>query len=467
MNVFRLLINGELVDGATSSPVLNPATEKAVADCPRGSPAQLDEAVAAASAAFPTWASTSLDGRKAVVGRVADAIEANGHELARLLTQEQGKPIKDATEEVFGMAAFFRYFTGIEMPVKVIDDSEGRRVEVHRRPLGVIGAIVPWNFPLLLLGFKLSPALIAGNTVVLKPSPTTPLTALKLGEIIKEIVPPGVVNVIADDNDLGALLTAHRDVRKISFTGSTATGSKVMAGAADLLKRVTLELGGNDAGIVLADVDPKEVAPKIFQSAFANNGQVCIAMKRLYVHSSIYDEMCAELAALADDAVLGNGLEQGTQLGPLQNRMQYEKVRELIESAKIDGKVITGGEVLDQVGYFIRPTIVRDVADGSRIVDEEQFGPILPVIKFDDPEDAVIRANASDYGLGGSVWSSNVGHAYELAEKMDAGTVWINKHLELDPAIPFGGAKQSGLGTELGEEGLKEFTQLKVINIAR
>lgn len=467
MSEFKLLINGELVDGAASSPVLNPATEEAVAECPRASEAQLNDAVAAASAAFPGWAATSLDERKAVVGKIADAIEANGQELARLLTQEQGKPINDATGEVFGTAAFFRYFMSLDMPVKVIDDNEGRRVEAHRKPLGVIGAIVPWNFPMLLMAFKLPPALIAGNTVVLKPSPTTPLTSLKLGEIIKDIVPAGVVNVVADDNDLGAALTAHPDVRKVSFTGSTATGSKVMAGAAGLLKRITLELGGNDAGIVLGDVNPKETAPKLFQSAFANSGQVCIAMKRLYVHSSIYDEMCDELATIAENTIIGDGLEQGTQLGPLQNKMQYDKVNELIESAKKDGKVIAGGTTPDQAGYFIRPTIVRDVTDGSRIVDEEQFGPVLPVIRYDDPEDAVARANASDYGLGGSIWSSDVDKAYALAEKMDAGTVWINKHLELDPAIPFGGAKQSGLGTELGEEGLEEFTQLKIINMAR
>lgn len=466
MSEFKLLINGALVDGAKTSDVINPATEKVVASCPRASEAQLDEAVAAAKAAFSSWSETTIDERKAKINEIADAVEANGEELARLLTQEQGKPIGDAMGEVFGMAAFFRYFTSLDLPVRVLDDSETRRVEAHRKPLGVIGAIVPWNFPLILMAFKVPPALLAGNTVVLKPAPTTPLTSLKFGEIIKDILPAGVVNVIADDNDLGAPLTAHPDVRKVSFTGSTATGAKVMAGAAGLLKRITLELGGNDAGIVLGDVDPKETAPKLFQAAFQNNGQVCIAMKRLYVHESIYDEICNELAALAEAAVIGDGLEQGTQIGPLQNKMQFDKVKELLEDARATGTIIAGGEVPDQPGYFIRPTIVRDVKDGTRIVDEEQFGPVLPVIKYSDAEDTINRVNASDYGLGGSIWSTDLDKAWALANKMDSGTVWINKHAELDPAIPFGGAKMSGLGTELGEEGLLEFTQLKIINMA-
>jgi acyl-CoA reductase-like NAD-dependent aldehyde dehydrogenase len=467
MSDYKLLINGELKAGDLTMPVINPATEEVLADCPRASEDQLNEAVAAAKAAFPAWSATSIDERKAVVNKIADAIEANGQEFAQLLVQEQGKPLADATGEVFGMAAFCRYFTALDLPVKVIDDSEGRRVEAHRRPLGVVGAIVPWNFPLILAAFKLPPALIAGNTLVLKPAPTTPLTTLRLGELIKDIVPAGVINFITDANDLGAPMTAHPDIAKISFTGSTATGSKVMAGAAGLLKRITLELGGNDAGIVMDDVDPKEAAPKLFQSAFQNSGQVCIAMKRLYVHENIYEEMCEELATIANETVVGDGLEQGTKLGPLNNKMQYDKVNEIIDDAKKNGNVIAGGEPVDGPGYFIRPTIVKDIGTGTRLVDEEQFGPALPVIKFDSYDDVINQANNSDYGLGGSVWSSDLDKAYALAEKMESGTVWINKHAELDPGIPFGGAKQSGLGNELGEEGLEEFTQLKIINMAK
>ncbi len=466
MSDYKLLINGELVVGDQSMDVLNPATEAVLASCPRASENQLNAAVAAAKAAFPAWSVTSIDERKRVVNTIADVIEANAAELAQLLTQEQGKPLADATGEVYGMAAFCRYFTSLDLPVEVLEDSDGKRVEAHRKPLGVVAAIVPWNFPLILMAFKLPPALIAGNTLIVKPAPTTPLTTLRLGELIREVVPAGVVNIITDANDLGAALTAHPDVRKVSFTGSTATGSKVMAGAAGLLKRITLELGGNDAGIVLDDVDPKEIAPKLFQSAFQNSGQVCIAMKRLYVHESIYDEICDELTAIANDTVVGDGLQQGTRLGPLQNRMQYEKVKELIEDAAQHGRIIAGGEVLDQPGYFIRPTIVRDIVDGTRLVDEEQFGPVLPVISYSDFEDVVARANASPYGLGGSVWGKDLERAYAVADKMDAGTIWINQHADLNPAIPFGGSKQSGLGTELGADGLAEFTQLKIINMA-
>ncbi|MBN9555928.1 MAG: aldehyde dehydrogenase family protein [Alphaproteobacteria bacterium] len=467
MSPYKLLIGGRMADGDLTMDVVNPATEEVLAKAPRASKAQLDEAVAAAKAAFPAWSTTSIATRKAALTAIADVMEKNAGELARILTQEQGKPLADATGEVYGAAAFFRYFTALDLPVKVLDDSKDRRVEMHRKPLGVIGAIVPWNFPMILMAFKVPPALLAGNTIVVKPAPTTPLSTLRFGELVKDLLPPGVLNVITDANDLGGALTAHPDVRKISFTGSTATGRKVMAGAAETLKRITLELGGNDAGIVLPDVNPKETAPKLFQGAFQNNGQVCIAMKRLYVHESIYDAMCDELAALAEQAVVGDGLEQGTQLGPLQNRMQFEKVKEILADAKQHGTIIAGGEVPDRPGYFIKPTIVRDITDGTRLVDEEQFGPVLPVIKYSDPEDAVARANASPYGLGGSIWSTDLDKAYALANQMNSGTVWVNKHADLAPNIPFGGAGQSGLGSELGEEGLAEFTQVQVINVAR
>jgi acyl-CoA reductase-like NAD-dependent aldehyde dehydrogenase len=467
MTDFKLLIGGQLVDGDLSMDVVNPANEQVVAACPRASKAQLDQAVAAAKAAFPAWSRTPIAERKTLIGKIADVIEANAAELARLLTQEQGKPLQDATFEAYGAAAFFRYFTSLDLPVKLIQDGGGKKVEAHRRPLGVIAAITPWNFPLILMAFKVPAALLAGNTLVLKPAATTPLATLRLAALIADIVPPGVINVIADANDLGGELTAHPDVRKVSFTGSTATGKKVMAGAADALKRITLELGGNDAAIVLGDVDPKVTAGKLFQGAFQNNGQVCIAVKRVYAHESVYDAICDELAVLADAAVIGDGLEQGTQIGPLQNKMQYDKVREILEDARQHGNIIAGGVVPDQAGYFIRPTIVRDITDGTRLVDEEQFGPVLPVIKFADAEDALLRANNTPYGLGGSIWSNDIASAYALAERMESGTVWINHHADLAPNIPFGGAKQSGLGVELGEEGLAEFTQLQVINIAQ
>ena len=467
MGPFKLLIDGQLVDGASTMSVINPATEQELAVCARASAAQLDQAVAAAKRAFPAWRDTPIDTRRKALIAMADAIQGDLQNLARLLTQEQGKPLADAMGEVFGAAAFFRYFASLDLAEKVIEDSDARRVVSRRRPLGVVAAIVPWNFPLILMAFKVPAALLSGNTVVLKPAATTPLSTLRIAELVKDLLPPGVLNVIADANDLGAAITAHPDIRKVSFTGSTETGKKVMAGAAEALKRVTLELGGNDAAIVLEDNDPKEAAGKIFSGAFQNSGQVCIAIKRAYVHESIYDALCDELALLADAAVVGDGLEQGTTMGPLQNKTQFDKVLGIIEEARGQGKVIAGGLPHAGKGYFIRPTIVRDISDGTRLVDEEQFGPVLPVIKIRDGEDALARANASDYGLGGSIWSQDLDRAMDLAGRMDTGTVWINKHAELAPNIPFGGAKLSGIGTELGEEGLSEFTQMHVINMAK
>lgn len=467
MSEYKLLINGALVEGDAKLDVLNPATEEVVATCARASKAQLDQAVEAANAAFPAWRAKPIDERRAVLVAIADALQANIQDLARLLVQEQGKPLQDAMGEVFGASAFFRYFSSLDLSPKVVANDDKSRIEVRRKPLGVVGCIIPWNFPVMLMAFKVPAALLAGNTVIVKPAPTTPLTALKFGEIIKDIVPPGVVNVIADANDLGGELTKHPGVRKISFTGSTETGKKVMASAADALKRISLELGGNDALIVLDDVDPKETAPKVFGAAMQNAGQVCIAAKRIYVHESIYDQMCDEFAALARNMVVGDGLQQGTQMGPLQNKQQFEKVMGFLDSAKKDGKIIAGGGRKGDKGYFIEPTVVRDIAEGSKLVDEEQFGPVMPVIKYSDPKDAVRRANASEYGLGGSIWAKDSEKAWALAEAMESGSVWVNKHADLQPHLPFGGSKFSGIGSELGEEGLKEFTQVQVLNMAR
>ena len=324
----------------------------------------------------------------------------------------------------------------MELPVEVIEDSDRRLVEAHRTPLGVVGAIIPWNFPLVLLGFKLAPALLAGNTLVVKPAPTTPLATLRLAELIKDVLPAGVLNVVADANDLGSRISAHPDIRKISFTGSTATGAKVMAGAASTIKRITLEMGGNDAGLVLPDADPKEIAPKLFDAAFGNNGQICIALKRLYVHEDIYDSLCTELAEIANSKKVGDGSQEGTELGPLQNKAQYEKVKTILADAAEKGTIIAGGNAKGGPGYFIEPTIVRDIEEGARLVDEEQFGPALPVIKYADPEDALTRINRCPEGLGGSVWARDVDAARALAARMEAGTIWVNKHGELDPGSP-------------------------------
>src|SRR6516164_5566251 len=312
MHDFRLLINGRLVKGASTLDVINPATGRTLAAAPRADRAQLDQAVAAAKAAFPTWSAMPLRQRAALLVKLADALEADQGAFARLLTQEQGKPLSQASWEIAATIGTMRYFATLDLPIEVLKEDDRQKVVRQHRPLGVVAAITPWNFPVLLLMFKVAPALLAGNTVVAKPAPTTPLTTLRFGELCARVLPAGVVNVIVDQNDLGTALTSHPDVAKVAFTGSTATGKKVMANAAGTLKRLTLELGGNDAAIVLRDIDPKDVAPRIYAAAMANAGQTCVAIKRLYVHDSIHDAVGDELGRLARETVVGDGLEQGT-----------------------------------------------------------------------------------------------------------------------------------------------------------
>jgi acyl-CoA reductase-like NAD-dependent aldehyde dehydrogenase len=459
----RLLIGGRLVAGGVTMDVVNPATGKVGASCPRGFVAQFEEAVSAAKGAQPAWSRTTLSERQALLLRIADVIDANSSELSRLLVLEQGKSMADAAFEIGGTAAFFRHTAAATLEPRVLEDSEQRRAELHRRPLGVVAVIVPWNFPMLIMAFKVPPALLTGNTLVIKPAATTPLTTLRFAGLIADIVPPGVVNVVTDANDLGDVLTTHPDVAKVSFTGSTATGLKVMANAAKSLKRVTLELGGNDAGIVLDDADPAAIAEGIYRGAFFNSGQACIALKRLFVPDSMYVDVCQALASVATRP----GFGEGSSVNPLQNQMQYDRVKGLLAEAREQGRIVCGGAVQEGGGYFIQPTIVADVEEGMRIVDEEQFGPILPVLRYSHLDDAIRRANATNYGLGASVWSSDVKRAEKVAEQLAAGTVWINQHIDLGPHIPQAGAKHSGLGVELGEEGLHEFTQVQVINIKR
>lgn len=464
--MYKLLINGNLVDGASVMEIVNPATGQGFATCPCADAAQLETAIAAAKAAFSGWAATPAAERRALLERLADGIEARADEFARLLTQEQGKPIPQASYEMAGAIAVMRHFAAMELPSEVLREANGTKLIRHWTPLGVVAAITPWNFPMLLLMMKLGPALAAGNTVIAKPAPTTPLTTLLMGQVAADILPAGVLNVIADQNDLGSRLTAHPDIAKVSFTGSTGTGKKVMQSVADTLKRLTLELGGNDAAIVLDDADIDVVAPAIFQAATINAGQVCLAAKRVYAPRALYDELCDALAALAKAAVVDNGDKQGTQIGPIQNRQQFEKLKDFLADAHANGTIIAGGTVLDREGFFIAPTIVRDIPDDAKLVREEQFGPVLPILAYDDLDDAIARANDSEYGLGGTIWTADPERAIAVAMRIDTGTVWINKHLDLPFDVPTGGAKQSGVGTELGREGMEEFAQSKIINVA-
>jgi len=464
---YTMTIDGKAESAKATFGVINPATEEIFAQPPECTKAQLDAAMESAQTAYKAWRKDEARRRQSLID-CAEAIKARMGELAPLLTQEQGKPVDKAMEEVFGASIWFQYTASLQMPVEVIQDNEQSRIEIRRRPLGVVGAITPWNFPLMLGVWKIAPALLAGNTVVIKPSPFTPLTTLKLGEILRSVLPPGVLNVVSGGNDLGSWITSHPAVRKISFTGSVATGKKVAAAAAPDLKRVTLELGGNDAAIMLADVDVKSAAQKIFWGAFANSGQICSAIKRVYVPEAIYGAVVNELAEIARGVKVGNGLEAGTQLGPLNNKPQFERVKELVEDARKHGaRIVTGGKAAADKGYFYAPTIVADISDGTRLVDEEQFGPALPIISYRNVEDAIERANGTNYGLSGSVWSANSEKATEIAAQLDCGTAWVNQHLAIAPNLPFGGAKWSGIGVENGPWGLLGFTEIQVMNVSK
>jgi acyl-CoA reductase-like NAD-dependent aldehyde dehydrogenase len=465
---FSLLIGGELQESAQHLDVIDPALGSVFARCPAAGPAELDRAVAAARAAFAAWRSRSFAERAALVKRLSQLLRERQSELAELLTREQGKPLAQSVAEIDRRAAQSDGMVGIEIPVEVIADDADKRIELRYRPLGVVGIITPWNAPVNLALGPLVSALYTGNTVVLKPSPYTPLTTLKLGELLHEVFPPGVVNVLAGGDELGAAMTAHPHIDKISFTGSVATGKKVLASAAATLKRVTLELGGNDPAIVLDDVDVKAAAKKIFFASFVNSGQVCMAIKRIYAHERIYKELCDALVEEAKKAKIGNGLDAGTELGPLQNKMQYDKVVNLIEDTKKSGAtILAGGEIPAGPGYFLPPTLVTDVADDSRIVQEEQFGPIVPILKFSDVEDAVRRANDTRYGLSGSVWTKDLQRGAEIAARLEVGTAWVNQHRATSAFVPFGGAKESGLGRQYSALGLKSYMEPEVVSVAK
>ena len=357
---------------------------------------------------------------------------------------------------------------GIEIPIEVLADDKDKHIELRYRPLGVVGIITPWNAPVNLALGPLVSALYTGNTVILKPSPYTPLSTLKLGELLREIFPAGVVNVLAGGDELGAVDDGAREIDKISFTGSVATGKKVLASAAATLKRVTLELGGNDAAIVMDDVDPKAVAKKIFFASFVNSGQVCMAIKRIYAHEKIYAGLCDALVAEAKKAKVGNGLDPATELGPIQNKMQYDKVVGIIEDTKKRGATfLTGGDVPKGPGYFLPPTLVTDVPEDSRLVQEEQFGPIVPIMNSASVDDALARANDTRYGLSGSVWTSDVTRGAEIAAKLEVGTAWVNQHRATSAFVPFGGAKESGLGRQYSALGLKSYMEPEVVSVAK
>ncbi|ATA56806.1 aldehyde dehydrogenase [Variovorax boronicumulans] len=461
-----MTIGGRAVPGTASFEVRNPANGQVIGTAPNGSRDDLAAAVAAAQKAFTSWSRKSDDELAAACRAVTEKIGAHAEELARLLTLEQGKPLNGLGSrwELGGAAAWAGATAALSLPPRVLQDNAQGHVEIFRKPVGVVGSITPWNFPVLIAVWHVLPALRTGNTVVIKPSPYTPLATLRFVELLNEVLPEGVVNSVSCDDrtsNLGADMASDPVIRKIVFTGSCATGKKVMQSAASTMKRLTLELGGNDAGIVLPDADPKAIAEGLFWGAFLNNGQTCAAMKRLYVHASIHDEVCEHLAAFARQVPMGDGMDEKNVLGPVQNRMQFDKVARLVADAKKKGQVLAGGEPGE--GLFFPATIVAGLKNGDALVDEEQFGPALPVIRYTDVEEAIRAANDSENGLGGSVWSKDIEHAKRIASRLECGSVWINKHGAIQPNAPFGGVKGSGLGVEFAEEGLKEYTDAQVI----
>jgi acyl-CoA reductase-like NAD-dependent aldehyde dehydrogenase len=462
------LSGGKYVRGSATYPIFNPATLEVVGRAPLSTTSDLDHAVVSATTALKGKWSRDEGLRREALATCADILDRHIDELSRLLSLEQGKPVVSAAGEIKIASRICRYYAGRITRSEMIRQTDADRVVVLRAPVGVVGLIIPWNFPITILFMKLGPALWSGNTIVVKPAPTTPLTTLRLADLLSAALPAGVLNTMTGEGDIGEALVAHPGVAKISFTGSSATGRRVMHSAASTLKRLTLELGGNDAAIVLEDANPDAVAPRLFASAFTNAGQLCAAVKRLYVHRRIYPQLVENLQRLARETRVGIGTAAATQMGPVNNRMQFDRIRGLVDEARAAGaKVFDDGEALpDLPGYFLRPAIVTGLREDARLVVEEQFGPVLPVLPFTDTEDAIAQANASEFGLGGSVWSNDPQRAIDVATRLEAGSLYVNSHaVPPDPQIPFGGTKASGFGYELGDWGIDEFSIRRVMRV--
>lgn len=456
------------IGDASGEQILDPATGQLLGQVRFRTVDELDSAIDRARLAQRAWAERSDEDRTGLLLRAADAIDAAAEPLAELLSREQGKPLNgpNARFEVGACANWLRATATTPLPGEVLFDDESGHAEIHYRPIGVVGAVGPWNWPMMITTWQIAPALRMGNSVVVKPSEYTPLSVLALADVINGVLPEDIVQVLPGGGDLGQRLSSHPDVGKLMFTGSTATGQAIIKASADTVKRLTLELGGNDPGIVLPDVDPRAIAEDLFWGAFINTGQTCAALKRLYVHTDVYDDVCAALVEVAAKMPMGRGLDEANVLGPLQNRQQFDIVARLVEAARAAGATILLGGDPDHraVGNFYPTTLVADIDNSNPLVAEEQFGPALPIVRYDDLDRAIEWANGLDTGLGASVWSANATSARAVAARLQAGTVWINSHGGVHPMIPFGGVKKSGYGLEFGVEGLKGVSVPQVIN---
>jgi acyl-CoA reductase-like NAD-dependent aldehyde dehydrogenase len=470
MNKYSFTIDGKDVSSTHTFEVKNPATGELLGHAPISTEAQVQEAIASAKRAQLGWAAKSDEERKAILMQVAQVLTDNTEYLAKWITQEQGKPMAGpgAMFEMQACVGWTQVPASLDLPVEVVFEDDTRRDEMHRKPIGVIGAIAPWNWPLMIAIWQIIPSLRAGNTVVLKPSEYTTIGTLEMIRLMNTVLPAGVLNSISGDGKVGSLLVESQDVDKIMFTGSASTAKKIIKASGGNMARLTLECGGNDPAIILPGTDVTSKAGDLFWGAFINMGQTCACAKRLYVHEDDYDNVVQTLDSIAGQMPMGNGMEEGIVLGPVQNKMQFDKVNDLVEDAKANGAtVIRGGSPIEGNGYFYPITLLGNVDNGNRIVDEEQFGPVLPIIKYKTVEEAIQKANDTETGLGGSVWSDDLAEAAKVASRIETGTVWINQHGAIHPMVPFGGVKESGYGVEFGLEGLKAVTQPQIISIKK
>ncbi|CEJ93495.1 hypothetical protein VHEMI09078 [[Torrubiella] hemipterigena] len=462
-NEFYNIISNEKRSAEQVHHGIDPATEETLWPVPVASQQDLDEAVASARLAFTEWSARDHAARVQCLGALADKLEAHASELTTLLHRETGKPLEFAKGEILGGIATLRSHLAWSVPDEVQKDDHEVKVVIQHAPLGAVAGIVPWNFPFQLSIIKIAPALAVGCTLILKPSPFTPYTALKIGEIAAQVLPPGVLQILGGDDNLGPWMTQHPGIDKVSFTGSIATGKRVVAATSETLKKVNLELGGNDAAIVTADFDPAEAAAMVARSTFAHSGQICIATKRIYVHESVLDEFMGHFTAIVRGYKQGEGF-----CSPIQNRMQYEKVKSLYQYCKENGYQVAVGSCDrawndSEPGFYMEPAVILNPPDNSRVVQEEAFGPIVPVMSWKDEEDVVRRANDTLTGLGGTVFCRDQQRAWKLASSLTTGNVWVNSGLKMDPVALFGAQKQSGIGCALGPLGLKAFTTTRTI----